>query len=191
MPYPAKLSAPAIVQAARELLHTTPPEALTMRELAAHLGVRPSSLYRHVPDQGALFSTLEQEIVTELGRAVVAASADPEASPQGRLLDAAHAYVAYAEAHPHAYALMLTSRPPAKALPGPGKDLWNHFLLLIEGVSGQSDHTDAAVALWALLHGYVVLGRSGQFGISGPKQGLITGLNALMAGLAQPAPAQV
>jgi AcrR family transcriptional regulator len=43
-----------IVAAARELLEQEGPAALTMRRLADRLGIRASSLYKHLPDKAAL-----------------------------------------------------------------------------------------------------------------------------------------
>ena len=55
---PPKLSVPAIVAAAIELLDREGPDALTMRRLGAELGVEAMSLYRHVPSRDALLDAL-------------------------------------------------------------------------------------------------------------------------------------
>lgn len=45
-------------------------ESLTMRRLAAELGVQPSALYHHVPNKQTLLAAVADEIL-EIGRAHV------------------------------------------------------------------------------------------------------------------------
>ncbi|MBB6098519.1 AcrR family transcriptional regulator [Deinobacterium chartae] len=181
MPYPAKLSPTAILEEARRQLEDGGAEALTMRTLAEALQVRPSSLYRHYPDRAALLAALEDHAVSALHTALVQASSDQ--SGRAALEAAAHAYLEYARVHPHLYGLLLAPKPPYVAGPGPGKDLWNFVLERVEAITGQRDDTAAAVAVWAFLHGFAVLERSGQFGASGPRGGFERGLSALIDGL--------
>jgi AcrR family transcriptional regulator len=181
MPYPAKLTADKILGAALELLDKGGLGALNMRPLADALGVRPSSLYRYYPDREALLRALGAHAAKGLHEAIQRATrAGP---PTDALAAAAHAYLGYARAHPHLYSLLLRPRAPYTAEPGPGKDLWNEVLALVGAVTGVPDDTAAAVAFWAYLHGFILLERSGQFGLSGPKGGFERGLGALISGL--------
>ncbi len=180
MPYPAKLNREAIVQRATELLEGGDPDALSMRTLATALNVRPSSLYGHVADRAALEAAIADGAAERL-RAAMAHAAHGQ-TPQGALRSAAHAYLAFSRSHPQLYGLLLAPRAPAFATPGAGKDLWNLVLSLVGRVTGIADDTSAAVALWAFLHGFVMLERSGQFGLSGPISGFETGLAALIEG---------
>jgi AcrR family transcriptional regulator len=181
MPYPAKLTTDTILSAALTLLEQGGPDALAMRPLADRLGVRPSSLYRHYPDRAALLGALEDHAARDLHAAMSQAATNR--GGHEALHAAAHAYVEYARSHPHLYGLLLAPRAPGLAGPGAGKDLWNHVLTLIEGVTHTPDDTDAAVALWAFLHGFAVLDRSGQFGLSGPRSGFERGLSSFIRGL--------
>ena len=182
MPYPSKLSREAIVRRATELLEGGDPEALSMRTLAAALEVRPSSLYGHFADRAALEVAIADGAAGRLRSAMLAAAHRQD--PPGALRGAAHAYLGFARTHPLLYGLLLAPRPPAPATPGPAKDLWNFVLTLVGDITGIADDTSAAVALWAFLHGFVLLERSGQFGLSGPLGGFETGLNALLEGFA-------
>ena len=80
-------------------------------------------------------------------------------------------------------------RPP-RWHPTPGqpsaerKALWNRLLAVVGALTGEPDDTDAAVAVWAFLHGYAALGASGLYGASGPCGGLTRGIHALARGLA-------
>jgi len=181
MPFPAKTSPEAILRQAVTLLDRDGPDALSMRTLADALHVRPSSLYRHYPDRAALEQAIADHTISELHHALETATRD-RTGPDA-LHAAAHAYLAYARAHPHRYDLMLAPRPPAPATPGPGKQLWNLVLSLLSPITRHPDDTNAAVAFWAFLHGFIALERSGLFGQSGPQHGFDTGLHALTRGL--------
>ena len=178
MPYPAKLTPDLILSEAQTLLDGGGEEALNMRPLAAALHVQPSSLYRHFPDRGALLGALEDAASEELNAAIRQVSAGK--TPREALRAAAEAYLYYARAYPHRYGLLLSPRLPSVAQPGPGKDLWNTVLELVSASSQTPDDTARTVALWAFWHGFVVLERSGQFGLSGPRGGFEVGLAALL-----------
>ncbi len=181
MPYPSKTSPGAILSAALSLLETQGPQGLTMRSLAAALGLRASSLYRYYPDREALEAALADEGSRLLGAALREAS---EGQPAAEALRrASHAYLTFARARPDLYSLMHAPRPPALAGPGPAKDVRNLVLDLVGGLSGRPDDTAAAVAFWAFLHGFAQLERGGQFGLSGPQKGFERGLEALIQGL--------
>jgi AcrR family transcriptional regulator len=64
---PAKLSRDAIVAATLGLLDREGAEALTMRRLAAELGVEAMSLYRHVADRAALLEALADRLAAQIG----------------------------------------------------------------------------------------------------------------------------
>lgn len=180
MPYPAKLTPEKILQAALELSELGGPDALSMRPLAQRLNVRPSSLYRYYPDRAALLGALEAHTTRELHDSIRQATQGK--APTAAFEAAASAYLDYARAHPHLYALLLSPRAPYSAEPGPGKDLWNEVLALVGAVTGNPDDTAATVAFWAFLHGFTLLERSGQFGLSGPQGGFERGLRALISG---------
>ena len=181
MVYPAKLTPEGIMNRALELLETQGPDALNMRTLAEGLGVRASSLYRHYPDRAALLSAVEEQTTLDL-HAVMARAGEQHTTPVPRLRATGIAYLAYAVAHPHLYALLLAPRPPTPATPGPGKDLWNLVLRLVGEVSGDPDDTARTVALWSYLHGFALVTLSGLLGLSGDQGGFLVGLEALIDG---------
>lgn len=181
MPYPAKLSPDAILEAALALFEAGGPEGLSMRTLADKLGVRPSSLYGHYADREALERAMADVGARRLSAAIEQAGAGLD--PAAAFKAAAYAYLAFARAHPALYGLLLAPQPPQVAQPGASKDLWNRVLQLVGAVTGIQDDTAGAVALFAYLHGYVVLERSGLFGLSGPRGGFERGLDALLEGL--------
>src|SRR5580698_5759319 len=63
---PARTTASRIASAARRLLNTQGAEAVTMRRVAAAVGVTPMAIYRHYPDRASLLNTLADEGFEEL-----------------------------------------------------------------------------------------------------------------------------
>jgi AcrR family transcriptional regulator len=93
-----------IVAAARRLLEEEGPEALSMRNVAAEIGIRAPSLYEHVADKRALESAI---IAAGLNEQNVAFREALAAHPSGDPLTViAQAWRRWALAHPHVYALI-------------------------------------------------------------------------------------
>src|ERR1700712_32057 len=90
-----------IVDAARRLLEAQGPEALSMRNVAAEIGIRAPSLYEHVADKRALESAIIAAGLREQGVAMSPAllAADPLAA----MTDA---WRTWAGEHPHVYRLI-------------------------------------------------------------------------------------
>lgn len=141
-----------IVAAARRLLERRGCETLTMRGLAAALGIRAPSLYKHFRDKADLEAALIAAGLEELG-ATLAAARDA-AEPLAAL---AAAYRGFARRHPKLYRLM-TERPlPREDLPAGLEDRAAAPLLALVG------DPDAARAVWAFAHGMVHLELAGRF----------------------------
>jgi len=93
-----------IVTAARRLLEEEGPQALSMRNVAAEIGIRAPSLYEHVADKRALESAIIASGLHEQGIAFREARAtDPDGD---QLSVIAHTWRRWATAHPHVYALI-------------------------------------------------------------------------------------
>ena len=93
-----------IVAAARRLLEEEGPDALSMRNVAAEIGIRAPSLYEHIADKRALESAIIAAGLHEQGVALEAAlAADADGDP---LTVIAQAWRAWAHAHPHVYRLI-------------------------------------------------------------------------------------
>lgn len=93
-----------IVRAARELLETEGPDGLSMRLIAARLGVQAPSLYKHLADKQAITNAIVVEALDELTAAIGAAMDAAEEDP---LWDGAMAQRDWALAHPHLYRLIM------------------------------------------------------------------------------------
>jgi AcrR family transcriptional regulator len=179
MAYPKLLSSEEILKTAVHLVEHGDADGLSLRAVAAELGVKAPSLYRYFPDKEALEVAVAEEILTiMLGEfRTASATADPDARFR-RVVDT---YLRFARERFPLYAFVMQERHPERYGSGAGKAVWNHLLEAASGVSGQPDDTPAAVATWAFLHGYASLEHSDAFGPSGPKGGLERGVEAFLS----------
>jgi AcrR family transcriptional regulator len=148
------LRAQEIVAAARELLEAEGPEGLSMRRIAARLGIRAPSIYKHLPDKQALEAAVISQGFDELAEVferVVRGADDP-------LRALARAYREHATRHPHLYRLM-TERPLDRDRLAAGVEE-RAARPLVEAAGGDED---AARALWAFAHGMAILELNGRF----------------------------
>ena len=138
-----------IAEAAESLLEREGPEALTMRRLAAELGIQAPSLYKHVRSKGDIVAALQARALR--GQA--------EALTDCRELSAlAAAYRAWALAHPRLYELISRYTLDRSRLPEGLEDLAAAPLLAVVGYDQAR-----ARALWGLAHGLVDLELAGRF----------------------------
>jgi AcrR family transcriptional regulator len=186
MPYPAKISAASVLAAALERLEAGGIEALSMRALAADLGVTAASLYRYYPDRATLEAGIAEEGFRLLHGTLASAVTSAESLPAA--YSAARAYLEFARRRPALYNLLMAAhKPPVDAgadeEPQAENSLWGFVLALVGRVTGRADDADAAVALWAYLHGFVELERAGVIGARKPWTSFEAGLGALLSGL--------
>lgn len=139
-----------ILDVATTMLEEEGPDALTMRSLAARMGIRAPSLYKHVPDKDDILAGLQERALIDLTQHL--AIADPGL---GAL---ANAYRSWAKAHPRLYE-MATRRPLARERLTPGVE--SAAAAPIVAAAGGDEHL--ARALWALAHGLVDLELSDRF----------------------------
>ena len=92
-----------LVAHAIELLDEGGAEAVTVREVARRAGVSPSAPFRHFPDRAALLSAVAEAVAVDFGAAQMAAVNSAESLPFRAL---GTAFVHYALAHPHRFALL-------------------------------------------------------------------------------------
>lgn len=202
MVYPSKLSRELVVGAALSLIREQGVDALGMRAVALRLGVRPASLYKHVIDLAGLQSLLAEHAAGELLAAMdVAIARAPRSasveSPKMPMLFMSNEYLRFAREQPALYAMLTTpsgllapersAASTSAAIPQDARAaLWKRLLQVVGDLTGSADDTDAAVALWAFLHGYIALERAGMLGANGQKSGFTRGVKAMAAGLRRP-----
>lgn len=103
------LSETRIIQAARDLADAHGLEALTIRSLAAHLGVGPMSIYHHVPTKERMLDALVESVFAEFH------AADPDGHWRSELAARARSVRQVIGQHPWALSILETRTQPGSA----------------------------------------------------------------------------
>jgi AcrR family transcriptional regulator len=103
----------ALVEAARQLVETEGPQAMSLRAVARQAGVSPAAPYHHFKDKGELLDAVAKEGWAMLSTALMAAT---EQTP-GDALGPTLAYVNFARSHPALYRIMYDAARDAESLP--------------------------------------------------------------------------
>lgn len=161
----AGLTRTVVVEAAAELADEHGYDRLTLTALAQRVGVATPSLYKHVDGLDGLRRGLAALALRELGAAMGGAAGG---RARGEALHGvAHAYRAYATAHPGRYPATLRAPDEGdeEAIAAAQSVLATVFAVLAEYDLTGDDAIDAARAVRAALHGWVSLEAAGSFGM--------------------------
>jgi AcrR family transcriptional regulator len=160
----AGLNTDRVVAAAAELADEVGLDQLTLAALAARLGVRQPSLYKHVTNSDALLRLMSMrgkaELGEVLGRAAIGRARDDA------LVAMAHAWRGWARDHPGRYQAAQLGRMPDDAEHEEVSRRTVEVMAAVMdgyGLAGD-DAVDAIRAFRAALHGFVSLEASGGFG---------------------------
>lgn len=163
MPYPSQTNPDQILEKAREIVENEGAGQLSLHELSSALGVKAPSLYRYFPSKTDLLRALNLQTVRQMIASMHAAASE-DGDSQRQLLAMSHAWRAFAQANPMAYALAFTHPNPELR---PDDKLLEALVIPIQQVmveiSGEEHSLAALRGLWALLHGFMVLELNGQF----------------------------
>ena len=147
-PRPRTPRAAEIIDAARALLEAKGPSGLTMRQLAAVVGIQAPSLYKHLPGRAALEVALVEQGLDEAGVSLHAAVAASPVEPIGPLLGA---YRAIGLSNPELYRLSTASSFPRGELLA-GLEAWAGEPFFVA-----TGDPYLAQALWSFAHGTLIL----------------------------------
>ena len=162
--------------AARLLVESGDEEKVTIRAVAADVGVSPPSVYLHFPDKDTLIFEVCQQLFAALDHAVESATGGLD-DPFDRMRVRALAYARFGVEHPEHYRVLFMQKPEAAPEGFGSEQLMESaaFAHLLENVvallaTGQLEPGlepfPLAVELWAVVHGCTSLL------ISHPKLGL-------------------
>jgi AcrR family transcriptional regulator len=164
MPYPAQIDAEKIVAKARQMIETEGADNLSLHQLAAALGVKAPSLYRHFASKTDLLRAVNLGTAQSFGAAVLEAVENAGDDPRSRVLALARATRTFAQNNPKTYALAYTNASPelrpdeselvAVAIP---------LQRVMAEISGEGHSLAALRGAWALVHGFVMMEMNGQF----------------------------
>ncbi|MFT7710885.1 TetR/AcrR family transcriptional regulator [Clavibacter tessellarius] len=166
----AGLSRDAVVARASEMLDDAGSGPLQLQALAESLGVRVPSLYKHVDGMPGLQRGIllrgKAELAAELSRAAVGRSG---ADAVTRI---AHAYRAWALAHPGRYALAMRAPAPDDAEDGAASEALAR--VVYDALAGydlrDDDLVDATRFLRSAMHGFVALETGGAFALAADRE---------------------
>lgn len=150
----------ALVEAALESLERDGLKGITLRGIAARVGVSHAAPYAHFRDKDALLAAVAAQgfrrLQTRLRESRVSAG-----SPESSLARMGAAYVDFARAHPALYASMFRRPPESRGARGELDDAaesaWNELRTVIAGTFAEPEVHAATVAAWALVHGLASL----------------------------------
>jgi AcrR family transcriptional regulator len=185
------LDAGRVVEAAAGIADADGLEAVTLARVAADLGVRAPSLYNHVDGRSDLLRAIAVLGVRELTAALRQAAVGR--SSADALTAAAHAYRAYARAHPGRYAATLAAPTRGdeehRAAASEAVDV---MLAIMRAWDLEGDDAIHAVrAFRSAVHGFVAIEAANGFGMAVDVDASFDRLVATLAGgLSEHRPAQ-
>ncbi len=189
-----------LCDAAEHMFAERGPEAVTIRELAAAVGVSPMTPYRYFKDKDAILAAVRARAFdrhADLLEAAYAAHAD---DPAARPAALAQAYVQFALDHPEAYKLMFDVHQPSAGdypdLVRAGERSRRTMSLQMEtqeeghGTVPKAEADFIAHMYWAALHGPLMLHMSGmlpnKISPSALIGALVSNLDMALRGAARP-----
>jgi AcrR family transcriptional regulator len=159
----AGLTPDAVLDAAARIADADGLPAVTLARLAAELGVRPPSLYKHLDGLGAIHRGLAlrglHETTAHCQRATIGKARDEA------LFAFAHAYWQFAREHPGLYAASVrAAKPGENDIAAAGEALIGIVLAVLSGYGVKGDDAlHATRGLRAIIHGFVSLDAMGAF----------------------------
>jgi AcrR family transcriptional regulator len=167
-------TADRIARVALAILEKEGPEAVSMRRVAQAVGITPMAIYHHFPNREALLNTITDR---EFEKLLSHIQGHPiKGNLEQRLFAIMEGYVDYAFVQPRVFDFVFTRvREGARQFPKDFRARRSPTLnpvadmLAAEMESGslkKDDVWELAFALWAHIHGYVMLYRAGRINLS-------------------------
>ena len=159
----AGLTRERVVDAAAQVADAEGLDAVTLARLAAQLGVRPPSLYKHVENLDAVRRGLAVRGLAEANRRLQLATVGK--ARDEALFALAEAYWRFARERPGLYAASLrAARPDEDDVAAAGEAPLATVLAVLSGYGvGEADALHATRGLRAIIHGFVSLDAAGGF----------------------------
>ena len=155
---------------------------LSLRSVAATLGLAPNALYRYFADRAALEAALAEESQRRLFG--VLQKAVGKKSPEAAIRSLAQAYLRFARDEPHLFTLTLMPSAAEAASEPAHVAMWRFVQQQVSNLYGAQQTPQAAVALWAFLHGMTALEAAGVLGSQKPTSSFEFGLRLWIAAAA-------
>jgi AcrR family transcriptional regulator len=164
MPAHAQTSTAAIVAAGRRLLEERGADALTMHDVAAAVGVRAPSLYKHVSGRSDLLRLILEDVADQLTAMTAAAAGSGEPAVDLRAI--VTAYRGFAHSSPVAYALLHSPHSPPGATERSVRSSATLMRVVAE-LAGPQHALPAARTIVAWANGFITMELAGAFRLGG------------------------
>ena len=171
---PQQTTAEQIVQVALEILEAEGAEAVSMRRVAAAVDITPMAIYHHFPNREALLNHITDREFSKLLEHMLAHP--PRGNSESWVINALNGYIDYALARPRIFDYVFSRpRPGARRFPKDFRARRSPTLnpvadaiaaAMERGDLKKDDIWEIAFALWAHVHGYVMLYRAGRIALS-------------------------
>jgi len=181
MSYPKKISRETILGSAMAYIEAHGLAELSMRTLAAELGVTPNALYRYFASK----AELEYAMAEEAGRLLLSAleKAAARKDPAQAIQAVAKAYIKFARGNSELYAVKMRHCASDDGRPDSHDAVWDFVMQLAASLPTPWSPEDLALSLWAFLHGMVELDRANLLDGRKPEAAMAVGLEVMLAGL--------
>ncbi|UNK49242.1 TetR/AcrR family transcriptional regulator [Lysobacter sp. S4-A87] len=164
-------TASRILRAAQALFDREGAAGVSMRRVAAAIGMTPMAIYRHFPNREALLKRMSDDSFDAIARHWHARGSGSDV--RARLLAVQRIYLDFALAHPHRFDhAFSTPRSDARRFPEDFHARLSPTLNVVAdavedamgaGVLRKDDVWDVTMTLWAHTHGLIALYRAGRF----------------------------
>jgi AcrR family transcriptional regulator len=177
-----------LIDAAERLFAQHGLEAVTLRQLAAEVGVSPMTPYRYFADKDAILAAVRARAFNRHAEALEAAYAGADGVDAASLAVGA-AYVDFAFAHPEAYKLMFDITQASEgdypeliaAADRSRRTMTRHLEALAAAGRFEGDPVLVGHMFWAALHGPIMLSFSGSLSPGYDARRIIAALTAALA----------
>jgi len=163
-----------IARCALRILEAKGPQAVSMRRVAAAVGITPMAIYYHFPSRERLLRIVVHREFDRFAERV--ATLRPSRSFTDQMIHIMDAYMDYAFARPRIFDYVFSNpRPDARRFPDDFRARRSRTLNLTadtvtywmqKGRLMRDDVWEIAMELWAHVHGYLMLYRGGRFNLS-------------------------
>lgn len=170
----AETTAERIAHVALAILEKEGPEAVSMRRVAHAVGITPMAIYHHFPNRDFLLNTITDR---EFAKLLSHIESHPlRGTVEEKLIAVMEGYVDYAFAQPRVFDFVFSRpRPGARQFPKDFRARQSPTMNPVADVIAaeiqkgnlkKDDVWELAFALWAHVHGYIMLYRGGRIALS-------------------------
>lgn len=155
----------ALLTAAEAVLDRDGVDGVTIRAVAQHASVSPTSVYNRFESKDGLVAALAMRALEQLGDAI---DVPTDGDAVARLHQACRAYRDFALRHPARYSLIFGAGSPledqSSDVARAGRAVFDVLAGLIVDMTGQrkeDDSAESAQAVWSAVHGAVTIEQAG------------------------------